>query len=156
MKKGKKIELPITFESRCHEALISIWWTSVILNKESRRLFKQFNISEAQFNIMMLLKYIKEPLTQKDIAEKMLVDKSNITGLIDSLEKLNYIQRKSVEGDRRMYHVIFTEKGKVFINNVDKVYEKYVNAIMHSISGNEAKEIIRLTYQIRKNIAENQ
>lgn len=155
MKKNKKIELPIAFENRRHEALISIWWTAAILNKESRKLFKQFNISEAQFNIMMLLKYIKEPLTQRDLAEKMLVDKSNVTGLIDSLEKLDYIQRKEVKGDRRMYHIIFTEKGRAFTNKVDKIYGEYVNSATYSISEDEAKKIIKLTRQIRKDIAED-
>lgn len=152
----KKIELPITFENKCHEALISIWWTSILLNKESRKLFRKFKISEAQFNIMMLLKYSRGPLKQKDIGNKILVDKSNITGLIDSLEKLNFIQRKSVEGDRRMYHIVFTKDGKFFIDKIDKIYEKKVNSIMSLINDKEAIEIIRLTKQIRKNLAESQ
>lgn len=148
------VDLPLNFKSKPHEALISVWWTSAMLNKKSRELFRSFNISESQFNLMMILKYDTSHLTQNDIGKKMLVDKSNITGLVDSLEQLNFIKRNFVPGDRRRYHITLTQKGKIFIDKVDKVYGQLIKDIMHSFSEKDSIELIKLTKLIRRGLVE--
>lgn len=154
MRKYYQVDLPLSFRFKTHEALISVWWTSDMLSKESRKLFKSFRMSESQFNLLMILKYVPPPLTQNDISKRMLVDKPNVTCLIDKLEKLKLIRRNKVERDRRRYHISLTNIGMKFIDKIDKVYEKKVNHIMHLFTKKEADELIRLTKLIREALAE--
>ncbi len=56
------VDLPIEFASREHEALMSIWWTSLLLKKVSGKFFQPELASEAQFNILVLLNDSNEEL----------------------------------------------------------------------------------------------
>lgn len=154
MRKYYQVDLPLSFRLKTHEAVISVWWTSAMLSRESRKLFRVFGTSESQFNLMMILKYVPPPLTQNDISNRMLVDKPNVTCLIDKLERLRLIRRSKVERDRRRYHISLTSLGMKFIDKVDKVYEKKVNHIMHLFTEKEADELIRLTKKMREALAE--
>ena len=145
-------DLPTKFQIKSHEALMSLWWTSLMLKKTSSRLFQDYLASDAQFNIMVLLKDATEPLTQNDLSKMLLVDKSNITGLIDRLEKQDYIRRNKVEGDRRSYHITLTDAGRQLINKLDRMYLKKVAQIMSEFEPEDYDTLIRLTRKIRNGV----
>lgn len=150
------VELPIEFESKQHEALMNVWWTATILRKVSTRFFHDYLSSDAQFNILVLLKDSKTPLTQNDLSKKLLVDKSNITGLLDRLQKQNLIQRLPVEGDRRSYHIRLTKEGSKLINRLDTLYTEKVQSIMSHLSERDCNDLIRISKKIRTGLFEEE
>lgn len=145
-------DLPTKFQLKSLEALMGLWWTSLMLKKTSSRLFQDYLASDAQFNIMKLLKDANEPLTQNDLSKMLLVDKSNVTGLIDRLEKQDYIRRNKVEGDRRSYHITLTDEGRELINKLDRMYLKKVSQIMSEFTADDYETLIRLTRKIRNGV----
>ncbi len=147
------VDLPIEFASREHEALMSIWWTSLLLKKVSGKFFQPELASEAQFNILVLLNDSNEELSQKDLGVKLLVDKSNITGLLDRLEKQGCIERTPHETDRRSYTIRLTKSGKKLAEKLDKRYVKRVHEIMSALTKKEIEEIIRLMRKVRNGLA---
>lgn len=150
------IELPIEFESKAHEALMNVWWTATILRKVSTRFFHEFLSSDAQFNILVLLKDSKDPLTQNDLSKKLLVDKSNITGLLDRLQKQGLIQRLPVEGDRRSYHIRLTKEGNKLINKLDTLYTEKVRRITSQLTERDCNDLIRVSKKIRAGLFEEE
>ncbi len=148
-----RTSLPIEFQSKPHEALMSVWWTATLLRKVSSKFFHEFHTSDAQFNILVLLKDSTTPLTQNDLSRKLLVDKSNITGLLDRLQKQDLIQRIPVEGDRRSYHIALTKNGVKFIARLDKLYTEKVHQIMSNLSERECSDLIRLMRKMRNSLA---
>ena len=146
------INLPIEFQSKSHEALMNVWWTAMLLRKVSSRFFHEYLTSDAQFNILVLLKDSSTPLTQNDLSRKLLVDKSNITGLLDRLQKQKLIQRVPVEGDRRSYHVHLTRSGERLIARLDTLYTEKVHQIMSNLSDRECNDLIRLMRKVRSGI----
>ncbi len=147
-------DLPVEFKTQAHEALMSVWWTAIKLKKASRRLFKGRLSSEAQFNVLMLLKDDSEPPTQNDLSRRLLVDKSNITGLLDRLEKQGLIKRTPVASDRRSYHVELTKRGRTLVLELDEMYIRKVREVMQELSEAEAAELIRLTHKVRQGLAQ--
>lgn len=145
-------ELPVFFESKAHEALISVWWTGVLLKKEAKRFFRSSLNSDAQFNILMILKYSDTLQTQNDLSQKLLVDKSNITGLVDRMEQMNLIRRNAVAGDRRSYHITLTDKGREIIDELDTKYEARVARIMAEFTPEENQQLINLTAKLRRGL----
>jgi DNA-binding MarR family transcriptional regulator len=143
------VELPIRLNDTPHEALMSVWWTSIMLKKISTKIFQPELASEAQFNVLMLLKDTHKPMTQNDLSRKLLVDKSNITGLLDRLEKQGLLVRSAVEGDRRSYHVELTKEGRRVVNKLDKRYTGAVEAVMNELTSEEHDVLIRLTKKVR-------
>lgn len=142
-------ELPIEFQNKEHEALMNIWWTANVLKKVSSKFFHEHSSSDAQFNILVLLKDSKEQLTQNDLSKKLLVDKSNITGLLDRLQKQDLIQRVPVEGDRRSYHIRLTKAGAKLTAKLDALYLKKVQRIMKGLSERDCKDLIRIAKKMR-------
>ena len=150
-----KVDLPMVLDDRNQEAMVSFWWTSTLLRKSARGFFKSCGTSEAQFNLLMTLKRSDGPLTQNDLSRELLVDKSNITGLLDKLEEQALIKRNRVAGDRRSYHITLTESGRKLIDEVDPLYAETVAGIMSRFSPEERDELIRLTRKLRSALLES-
>ncbi len=143
------IDLPMDFECRTHESLMNLWWTSTILKKVSKRFFHPELSSESQFNILMAIEYTKKELTQNELSKRLLVDKSNITGLIDRLEKLDLLYRAKIANDRRSYHIKLTKKGSTLVLELEKRYLELVYKIMSELDKNEIEQLIKITRKIR-------
>jgi len=139
-----------------HEALISFWWTSMMLKKVSRRFFRENYSSEAHFNLLATLQRSEYPLTQNDLSEKLLVDKSNITGLLDKLEAVGQIKRNKVPGDRRSYHITLTKAGSEFVEGLGAVYSEMVGKVMSAFTEGQCDELIELTRRLRISLIEHQ
>jgi len=155
------VELPMPFADEAREAMVAFWWTSTLLKKVSRRFFRQRGSSEAQFNLLMALKYVHGPdsqadgpLTQNELSRRLLVDKSNVTGLIDRLEALGLIRRNQVANDRRSYHISLTDAGREMIDTLEVPYRDVIARVMSPFTPAEQRELIRLTRKLRVALAD--
>jgi DNA-binding MarR family transcriptional regulator len=81
---------------------------SCILNLASER--NKGNVSFPQFFLLTYLSS-EEYLTMSDIAKKMGHSTAAATGLVDRLEKLNYVERVHAAEDRRKIMVRITSHG---------------------------------------------
>ncbi|HEY1584931.1 MAG TPA: MarR family transcriptional regulator [Polyangia bacterium] len=52
------------------------------------------------------------PLAMSTLAEALVCDASNVTGIVDKLESRGLIARQGAEGDRRIKMLVVTEKGR--------------------------------------------
>ena len=144
-----RIDLPLPQPTRQHEALVSFWWTSAMLKKVSRRFFRENYSSEAHFNLLVTLARSDGPTTQNELSQMLLVDKSNITGLLDKLEALGQIKRNKVPGDRRSYHVTLTKAGRELVEGLDGVYAEMVEQVMSVFTEEECRQFVSLTRKLR-------
>ena len=152
MSREDDVVLPIPFSNSDSKALVSVWWTGVMLKKVSSKLFKQTKITEAQFNILRILKNLKGPFNQNQLSSMLLVDKSNITALIDKIEDAGFIERKKVKTDRRSYHIVLTKAGSKEADRLEVVYKDLVDEVMGGFSEEELQQLINLTIKIRKGV----
>jgi len=147
-------EIKQEIKSFRHEALLNIVHTHNQLAKFSRLFFKKFRMTEAQYNIMIIIKLEKGKLTQVEISERMVSSRSNITSLIDKLQKKRYVCRVPLERDRRVYHVELMKKGREKILEVEPIYTKTVEEIMECFSLNESRNMSSLLVKVRNNLKE--
>src|SRR4030042_1365266 len=87
-----------------HEAVLNIYYTASVLKKGAAEFFQQFGLTDVQFNIMMLLNYQSGPdggLTQAKLSGMMLVNRADVTSLIDRMEKEGLFVRTAAANDRR-------------------------------------------------------
>lgn len=59
-----------------------------------------------------ILRHLDEPMPMGGLAEILCVDASYVTGLVDRLEQLGYVERRLSPTDRRVKHVALTEAGE--------------------------------------------
>ncbi len=142
------------FDDPAHETLMGIWFSGVKLKQQARRFFKDYAVNESQFNVMMSLKYAEKPLSQQDLSDRLLVDKSNLTGLIDSLEKFKFVKRRSVPGDRRFYRLELTDAGNAFLTTVEPAYRQTVHTAMSVFTADEIQLLTDYMARLQKKLEE--
>ena len=95
--------------------------TSQKFKLELGRMLKQsgIEISSDQWSVLMALSE-KDGPSQTDLAIKLYKVRSNITRILDVMEKMELIERKRSSADKREYNVFITDKGKKMIPDLKK------------------------------------
>ena len=153
MKLQQELKLKQPIASLNHEALLSLVRTSTLMQKLSDRFFSRFNLTDAQFNILMILKeYGGEGLSQQELSEHLIVTKSNMVGLVDRLERAGYVERKPHPTDRRFNQIVLTSKGQRLEQQVEQSYFQEVDKMMNVLSASQKKALIQAVDSIRQYI----
>jgi DNA-binding MarR family transcriptional regulator len=135
-----------------HEALIQLLHTSETIWNASRLLFARWDLSPSQFNILNLLRIHSEGMTQIDLSHQLLTHRSNVTGLIDRMEKRRLVERRDVPGDRRSYRVVLTAEGLSLVQEILPHYYGASESIWEGISVKRAGELARDLAVIATNV----
>ena len=145
------------FTLLAHEALLNIYYSASCLKKKAGEFLRPFGLTDVQFNLMMLLKYQSsrdEGLSQAQLSSMMLVNRANITSLIDRMEKVKLVVRTPAPTDRRSNIVKLTGRGKDLLAKIEPLYTKEVKRIMAALKIDEQKIVIEMLERIRGNISE--
>ncbi|MCK5271665.1 MAG: MarR family transcriptional regulator [Sedimentisphaerales bacterium] len=148
-----ELELRTPIKLLPHEVLLNVYYTAACLKKEAVRFLRSFGLTDVQFNLMMLLAHQsgrEEGLSQAQISKMMLVNRANITTLIDRMERDGLVRRTPVASDRRTNIIKLSEHGKKLLEEVEPCYADEVHRIMAEFKQNEQKELIRMLEKIRQ------
>ena len=147
-----ELNLEAPFEDRFHEAVVSIVRTGSILTNAAEPLFRQFDLTEAQFNVLFSLKYNPHHVTQSDLGRRLVVTRASVTSVLDRLEAKRLVAREDVPGNRRIHHVVLTDEGKALIEEVEPLYRDRVRAVMSGLSDRECRTLIELLDRVRAHV----
>lgn len=100
------------------EAVYSVTLINNIINKNISSQFAHFDLSPGKFNILMVVKHVgkEKGIKQVEISKNLILTPSNITKLIDKLEKEKLVTRSAPLGDRRVNIVTITERGSKLVD----------------------------------------
>ena len=115
------------------------WYMRNLINKLLRE--EGLNITNEQWIVLKVINEIPG-LSQTEIAEKSLKDKTNITRILDLLEKSMFIERHKDDRDRRMYRIYITEQGKKILKAVNPITQKTDDISRHSLNKNEVTRLL--------------
>lgn len=146
-----ELGLPNPIEHPGHEAIMNIVLTGQLLAKEGDRLLRPFGLTDSQFNILMLLKYQVEggEINQTQLGQMLLVNRSNVTGLIDRMEQAGWVERVDEAGDRRVKRIMMTAAGRKLAERAEKIYFKRIEEVMGSLSHSENRALCELLERLR-------
>lgn len=147
-----ELKLDSPFKLLPHEAMLNVYYCSSCLKKTATAFFKKLGLTDVQFNVMMLL-YHQDPeskgLSQARISEMMLVNRANVTTLIDRMEKGKLVERVPHETDRRFNLIRLTDHGIKLLEKVDPLYGEEVQRVMGVLSEAEQKQLIAMLEKVR-------
>ena len=143
------------FDSLEQEAALNIVRTGDRLQNRFLRLFRQFDVTPSQYNILRILRGEGKPLPSLEIAERMIQVTPAITGLIDRLEKQELVLRERCKEDRRVVYVQLTAKGAAVLKKIDEPLNTLHRAVLGHLSSTELKELSRLLEKARECFAED-
>jgi len=140
-----------------HEAILNVYYTASQIKKKADEFFREFGLTDVQFNVMMLLAHQSSPeggLSQAQLSDMMLVNRANITSLIDRMEKAGLVVRTASPGDRRYNIVKLTSRGRKLFARLDPFYVKEVKGIMSVFNQAEQKELMAMLEKIRSKLSQ--
>ena len=139
-----------------HEAVLNIYFTASRLKKRADAFFRRYGLTDVQFNAMMLLCHQKGPqggLSQAELSDMMLVNRANITSLVDRMEKAGLVARTPA-ADRRYNIVKLTSRGRKLLERVQPAYVRQVKETMAVLDPPQQKSLIRTLEKIRQQLSE--
>ena len=93
---------------------------------DSQKISKRYGLTEPQSAVVRNL-YNNGPMSSADLSRTLYVTPSNITGIIDRLEKKQFVERIKKEGDRRVALITLTDAGKELSKTLpDPIMKKFI------------------------------
>ena len=144
-------EIKGRFRNEYHKSLINLTYTVKQITYQILQNFKQHDISETQYNILIVLRGALPPgqVSINYLKERMLDENSDVSRIIDRLFEKGYIERKENTYDRRQKDISITIKG---LNLLEKMYdcEKKGDTLLSNLDIDEIRELNRLLDKIRE------
>ena len=76
-----------------HELTRAVLTTTDVFLREGQRLFRPHGITAAQYNVLSALAAAGDGMSQRELGDLLVVDRSNVTGLVDRMEKAGWVRR---------------------------------------------------------------
>jgi len=96
---------------------------------DSQKMSKHYGLTGPQSLVLRLL-IKKGALSSADLSRQMYVTPSNITGIIDRLEKKGLVERIRKQGDRRVALITLTQSGQKLGKTIpDPIEKKFINQL---------------------------
>ena len=138
---------------RRYQALLQLLRTSETIWNASRHFFARWELSPSQFNILNLLQDRADGLSQIELSRELITHRSNITGLVDRLERRGLLARHDVPNDRRAYRVTLTPAGRRLIHEILPEYHARAETALEAVPVRRLAEFTRLLAGIHESAA---
>ena len=138
-----------------HESLLNIVYTGTLIARASFRYFQGHRLTDAQFNVLVQLKYAGgSALSQAALGRRLVVNKADMTGIIDRLERTGLVERVAHPNDRRVNLVRMTAEGENAVETLEAGYLEGVGKLMSGISQTDLNRLNRILEKVRRNVKE--
>lgn len=134
-----------------YQALMELLRTADTLWNASRVFFERWDLSPSQFNVLNLLHLNPAGLSQTDLSRQLIMHRSNLTGLVDRLEKRGLVARREVAADRRAYSVVLTAAGIRLMRGILPRYYDEAARVWHRLPARRAAELVADLQQVARN-----
>jgi DNA-binding MarR family transcriptional regulator len=134
-----------------YQALLHLLQTAETLWNASRVFFSRWELSPSQFNILNLLHAQPEGCSQSELSRDLIMHRSNVTGLIDRLEKRGLVRRLNEPEDRRIYRVVLTAPGRKLVAQILPHYYQAAEKVWGDIPERRAARLVEELARIGAN-----
>ncbi len=104
-------------ETRALNAYVKLTRASDAISTRIHRHLGDVGLTISQFGVLEAIYHVG-PLSQAELAKKILKSTGNITMVIDNLEKRGLVRRERKQADRRYYAIQLTPEGEKLISSI--------------------------------------
>jgi DNA-binding MarR family transcriptional regulator len=130
--------------------MINVSWQ---LKETLRKTFlsKGFDVTADQFAVLLRL-WEQDGLSQLELCQKTCKTKSNLTRILDSMEKRELLFRQLSKQDRRSYNIVLTDKGKSIKDSLVTTALQVQTALFEGVPDNDARILLKTFTKLSENI----
>lgn len=139
----------LKFKNEHHKMMINLLFTGKWVQQKITQHFKTYDITPEQYNVLRILRgQYPGVISINGICERMIDKMSNVSRLVDKLQKKELVDRRMNLEDRRQMDITITEKGLKLLDELDKVEEESLAWTEH-FSDKEAESLNYLLDHLR-------
>lgn len=136
---------------RKDKVAILIKKTALTIEKLSNQVLAPYELSNAQYKIMMTLyRHADKTVRQADIEEQFSLTNPTVTGIIQNLEKKGLIQRVQNPNDKRSKLLCLTAKAYEIRDEVEQLGEALESQVTEPLSAQECEQLCALLKKMLK------
>ncbi len=115
--------------------------------KYLKKTFQEHNIENLNPTRMGILLALadEDGLIMSKLGQKLFLEKSTMTGVIDKMEADGLVERKSVESDRRALGIYLTPKGKKLNEILMHIIDRAYTDLTSSLSAEDIATAVQVT-----------
>jgi DNA-binding MarR family transcriptional regulator len=133
------------FEGPAHEAALNLLLAAGFLQDETARLFEEFELTPAQYNVLRILKGAgPDGHPRCEIARRLIVRAPDLTRMIDRLERRGLVERARSAEDRRHSLTRITGSGLALVERMRPATAALNRALSRRLSAGEVATLSRL------------
>ncbi|MGY5352691.1 MarR family winged helix-turn-helix transcriptional regulator [Wenyingzhuangia sp. IMCC45533] len=139
-------EVNTKFPSEEVKTMLNIRYTANYLSNLGAHILKPFEISNAQYNILRILRGADQPITMKVVKERMIEKSPNTTRLTDKLCNKQLVERVKSDDDKRAIYISITQKGLEILQHISF---DLLNSKLSRLTTQEQQALNKLLDKIR-------
>ena len=128
---------------------------------ETARLFRQLidrrlhplGLTRAQWSVLAILSN-RDGLSQSHLADALEVEKTTAGRLIDHVEKSGWVERRPIPGDRRVWGVYLTDRGRPLIAEVERVVLAVRTEMLGNLTPKQQHELTRVLQLVKSQLSQ--
>lgn len=113
-----------------------------------RRHMSRLNLTAVQGMVLNFLRQA-DHITSRELGARTQLDSATMTGILDRLEKLDLVERRSHPSDRRAVVVCLTEAGRELTDQTDASGEEANREFLQNLDESEQKQLKVLLQKLR-------
>jgi len=140
------------------DLFVTILETGMQIDQCVQKALKEYEITHAQYNVLRILNgSYPEALCTSDIKERMVVPNSDLTRLMDRLEKKEFILRGICTKNRRKVNILISSKGQeLLIDSLPGIKAGLNHFFEDEIDKNEASALTNKIQFIKERLKPNE
>lgn len=127
-------------ETHIKEIVASIRRLYRAIYLDAGKMSRHFGLTASQSGVLRTL-FRREPMSSSELSRALFVTPSNITGIVDRLEKKDVVKRVRDTADRRVIRIRLTEKGRKMSQSLPDPIEKRLIAGLEDLEPEQVKGI---------------
>lgn len=131
-------------------ALVNVLFTYHWLKDQMTEALKPYKITMQQYNVLRILRGAHpEGMASARIRERLLDKTSDVSRLIDRLEKSKFIERQTSKEDKRVVEIFLTLRGLELLGQIRSVDKLHKVQLPKSLNDEEAQLLSALLDKMR-------
>ena len=137
------------FRNESQKAILNILFTSYFIQDKMNMVFKQFDITRQQYNVLRILRGQYPGHASINLIRDRMLDKmSDASRIVERLRIKDLAQRKSAEKDKRAVEVTITENGLKVLEEMQQAVNQF-ESLLSNLNEEETLQLNLLLDKIR-------
>jgi DNA-binding MarR family transcriptional regulator len=141
--------------AKATECAMNLVFTADLLVKRIAELLQPFDLTPASGLALSILADSESPLPPNQIADRLIISRATVTGLVDSLEQRGYVRRLPHPSDRRMLLIEPTDTGRQVADAFRPIVHQHQKVWMDVLNEKEQGQLIDFLKRLQATLTDS-